>query len=226
MRSRLQAGLIRTYRLIDATGLLSTAFGEWAFRSAYTGYKRFIEAGHLWPLQSLVSPGTSVVDVGANLGFFTLEFARWGRDGGKVLAIEPEAVNYGRLCPGMRRRRYGPRGGRCAGGGRGDEWRGRADREPAPPGRPPHRRWRRSRSGGDDRRVVGGPGLAAGLTRENRCPGIREPRSGGRGRDAPKPPSGAVHRSLRRGPQDEPIERRAVAGRSVRPRIFRLSHGA
>lgn len=98
MRSRLQAGLIRTYQLIDATGLLSTTFGEWAFRSAYTGYKRFIEAGHLWPLRPLVSPGTSVIDVGANLGFFTLEFARWVRDGGKVIAIEPEAVNYGRLC--------------------------------------------------------------------------------------------------------------------------------
>lgn len=103
MRSRLQAGLIRTYQLINATGLLSTTVGEWAFRSAYTGYKRFIEAGHLWPLRPLVAPGTSVIDVGANLGFFTLEFARWVCDGGKVIAIEPETVNYGRLCRAVTR---------------------------------------------------------------------------------------------------------------------------
>jgi FkbM family methyltransferase len=98
MRNRLQAGLIRAYQLINATGLLSTTVGEWAFRSAYTGYKRFLEAGHLRPLRPLVAPGTSVIDVGANLGFLTLEFARWVCDGGKVIAIEPETVNYGRLC--------------------------------------------------------------------------------------------------------------------------------
>jgi FkbM family methyltransferase len=97
MRTVIQACLIRTYQLIHSTGLLSTGVGEWAFRSAYTGYKRFIEAGSFAPLRSLVRPGTSVVDVGANLGFFTLEFARWVSDGGKVIAIEPEAVNYGRL---------------------------------------------------------------------------------------------------------------------------------
>jgi FkbM family methyltransferase len=97
MRSTIQAGLIRMYELIQSTGLLSTGPGEWAFRSVYTGYKRFLEAGHVEPLRLLIHPGTSVVDVGANLGFFTLKFARWVRDGGKVIAIEPESVNYRRL---------------------------------------------------------------------------------------------------------------------------------
>ena len=97
MRSAIQTGLIRVYQLVKSTGLLSTGPGEWAFRSAYAGYKRFFEAGHLEPLRLLVRPGTSVVDVGANLGFFTLKFAGWVRDGGRVIAIEPEPVNYGRL---------------------------------------------------------------------------------------------------------------------------------
>jgi FkbM family methyltransferase len=97
MRSAIQAGLIRMYQLIKSTGLLSTGPGDWAFRSAYAGYKRFLEAGHLEPLGQFVRPGTSVVDVGANVGFFTLKFAGWVRDGGRVIAIEPEAVNYGRL---------------------------------------------------------------------------------------------------------------------------------
>jgi len=103
MKSAIQACLIRTYALVHSTGLLSTDVGEWAFRSAYTGYKRFIEAGHLGPLRSLVRPGTFVIDVGANIGFFTLEFARWVGDGGKVLAIEPEPVNFGRLTRGVSR---------------------------------------------------------------------------------------------------------------------------
>jgi FkbM family methyltransferase len=97
MRSAIQTGLIRIYQLVKSTGLLSTGPGEWAFRSAYAGYKRFFEAGHLEPLRLLIPPGTSVVDVGANLGFFTLKFAGWVRDGGRVIAIEPEAINYERL---------------------------------------------------------------------------------------------------------------------------------
>jgi FkbM family methyltransferase len=97
MTSAIQACLIRLYQLIQPTGLLSTRFGDRAFRSAYTVYKRFIEAGHLEPLRPLIRAGTSVVDVGANIGFFTLKFAGWVSDGGMVIAIEPEAVNYARL---------------------------------------------------------------------------------------------------------------------------------
>jgi len=48
-------------------------------------------------LQSLVTPGSSVVDVGANVGFFTKTFARWVTDGGRVIAIEPEETNFQRL---------------------------------------------------------------------------------------------------------------------------------
>lgn len=98
MRNAMQAGLLRMYRLVKATGLLSTDLGEWAYRSAYVGYKRFFEAGHLEPLRAIIRPGSSVVDVGANLGFFTLKFAAWVCDGGRVIAIEPEAINYERLC--------------------------------------------------------------------------------------------------------------------------------
>jgi len=98
MRAAIQAGLLKMYRLVEATGLLSTGPGERAYRSAYGAYKRFLEAGHLEPLRSIVRPGTSVVDGGANLGFFTLKFAAWVRDGGRVIAIEPEAINYNRLC--------------------------------------------------------------------------------------------------------------------------------
>jgi FkbM family methyltransferase len=44
-----------------------------------------------------VRPKTVVIDVGANVGFFTLRFASWVTGGGKVIALEPEAVNCARL---------------------------------------------------------------------------------------------------------------------------------
>jgi FkbM family methyltransferase len=64
---------------------------------AYWPYKRYCEAGAIAPLQRWVTPGSYIVDVGANIGYFTLYFASWISDGGKVLAIEPEAINYARL---------------------------------------------------------------------------------------------------------------------------------
>jgi FkbM family methyltransferase len=38
-----------------------------------------------------------VVDVGANIGFFTLQFASWVNQGGRVIALEPEPANCGHL---------------------------------------------------------------------------------------------------------------------------------
>lgn len=97
MKEAFQRWLIRTYGLVLSTGLLSTAWGDRVFRSAYGGYKRFFEAGRLAPLQRLIAPGTSVVDVGANIGFFTVKFAQWVSAGGTVIAIEPEPINIARL---------------------------------------------------------------------------------------------------------------------------------
>ena len=38
-----------------------------------------------------------MIDVGANIGFFTVRFAAWVGSGGCVIAIEPEAENLGAL---------------------------------------------------------------------------------------------------------------------------------
>jgi FkbM family methyltransferase len=48
-------------------------------------------------LAKLVGPGTTVIDVGANVGFYTRRFAEWVRPGGEVIAIEPEEVNFSTL---------------------------------------------------------------------------------------------------------------------------------
>jgi FkbM family methyltransferase len=97
MNKLLQGGLIGLYRLVKATGGLDTAPGRRIFEASYQFYKDRLEAGPIRMLRPWVRPQTFVIDVGANIGFFTRRFATWVSGGGKVIAVEPEAVNYTRL---------------------------------------------------------------------------------------------------------------------------------
>lgn len=67
-----------------------------------------VVSSHLWRtrdwgdqekvvMRSLIKPGQTVLDIGANIGFFTLEMARLVGPQGKVIAFEPDAVNFGLL---------------------------------------------------------------------------------------------------------------------------------
>jgi len=68
-----------------------------AFESTYFAYKRYIEAPELHLLQRYVWPGSCVIDVGANIGFFSLMASDWVSQSGLVLAIEPAPENLKRL---------------------------------------------------------------------------------------------------------------------------------
>ena len=50
-------------------------------------------------LQALIIPNSTIIDVGANVGFYTLKFSQWVLGDGKVIAIEPEPKN----CSALRR---------------------------------------------------------------------------------------------------------------------------
>jgi FkbM family methyltransferase len=93
----LQAGLLALYRAAAAIGALDRSWGRALFETAYRVYKRHYEAGDIGLLQNWVRPNTAVIDVGANVGFFTLEFASWVTEGGRVFALEPEPLNHARL---------------------------------------------------------------------------------------------------------------------------------
>ena len=97
MNKLLQSGLIGLYGLVKATGGLDTRLGRRIFETSYQFYKRRFEAGPIRMLRQWVRPRTFVIDVGANIGFFSRQFATWVSDGGKVIALEPEAVNFARL---------------------------------------------------------------------------------------------------------------------------------
>lgn len=70
---------------------------RWArrlFVAVYSTYKTWIESGPVDRLKDFVAPGSTVVDVGANIGFFTLKFADWVGERGQVIAIEPDPENF------------------------------------------------------------------------------------------------------------------------------------
>jgi FkbM family methyltransferase len=94
---RLQAILLAAYRGFGASGLLARGPGRRLFEAAYFGYKRCFEAGPIRALRAHVPAGTTAIDVGANIGFFTMPFAEWVGPRGRVIALEPESVNYRRL---------------------------------------------------------------------------------------------------------------------------------
>jgi FkbM family methyltransferase len=92
------------YRLAHAGGLLSTRPGQTIFRVCYDMYKAHFEVGSVEALRAFVRPGAAIIDVGANMGFFTSRFGRWVSEGGRVIAIEPEKTNFDRLRRNVARR--------------------------------------------------------------------------------------------------------------------------
>jgi FkbM family methyltransferase len=104
-----QSILFRLYRWAIAAGLMSMPGGRRLYEVFYTAYKRAFEAGHLEHLRTYVRPGTTVIDVGANIGFFTLLFADWVDGDGRVIALEPEDINYARLKKAIARNGVGGR---------------------------------------------------------------------------------------------------------------------
>jgi len=97
MKRLLQSFLLGLYNTVRASGILSTSAGNRLFEWSYHRYKGMLEAGDIRALKSFIRPGTVVIDVGANIGFFTRLFARSVSQGGKVIAIEPETTNFSRL---------------------------------------------------------------------------------------------------------------------------------
>ncbi|MCL1938061.1 MAG: FkbM family methyltransferase [Candidatus Azobacteroides sp.] len=68
--------LQRTYFLLYRTGLLK-------FNSNFA-YHYFVK--------HLINKGDVILDIGANLGYYSFLFSRWTGDSGKVFAVEPIAV--------------------------------------------------------------------------------------------------------------------------------------
>ena len=93
-------GSSRSLVAIRATARLS----DWLYRRAppvyallYNTYKRRAERREIAAIQRLVLPGYRVVDIGANIGFYTELLAETVGPHGRVYAFEPEERNFVRL---------------------------------------------------------------------------------------------------------------------------------
>jgi FkbM family methyltransferase len=66
----------------------------WTYLQLYLFGKRLTERRELSTLRSLVLPGMTIADIGANVGFYTLEMAAGVGRTGRVLAFEPDPFNF------------------------------------------------------------------------------------------------------------------------------------
>jgi FkbM family methyltransferase len=108
MRRLIQLAALGAYRAAPTQALLRTRLGRRLFETSYATYKFHLEAPGLRALRQHLAPDAWVIDVGANIGIFTLEFARWVRGSGRVIAIEPEGANYRRLLERLGDSELGP----------------------------------------------------------------------------------------------------------------------
>ena len=109
MSGALQRLFLALYRHAARSPIMRSSFGQRVFETAYLTYKSVFEARSTARLRRYVKPGTTVIDVGANIGFFSTLFADWVGADGRVLAVEPEGANIRALKRRLNRHRHGRR---------------------------------------------------------------------------------------------------------------------
>ncbi len=92
-----QSALLAAYRLARRTGLTSSSAGRAISLASYRLYKAIAEGAVARRLCQFVVPGTVVLDVGDNIGFYAVRFAAHVGETGEVIAIEPEPENFDAL---------------------------------------------------------------------------------------------------------------------------------
>jgi FkbM family methyltransferase len=68
------------------------------YRPVYFVYKRLSDREKLRYLEETVRPGMTVLDIGANIGFYTRFLSKLVGETGVVYAFEPDQLNFERMC--------------------------------------------------------------------------------------------------------------------------------
>jgi FkbM family methyltransferase len=83
---------------------LSISLGKFLYKNAFPFYNRLYpifkrrqDAEELKLIRSFVKPGYTVIDIGANIGFYTRLFSDLVGETGSVHAFEPETINFTHL---------------------------------------------------------------------------------------------------------------------------------
>ena len=67
------------------------------YKPLYFTYKFRKDKQEISLLRQKVKPGTTILDIGANIGFYTTLFSRLTGPGGRVVSIEPDITNFSYL---------------------------------------------------------------------------------------------------------------------------------
>jgi FkbM family methyltransferase len=103
-QSLIKNSAVHLFGLAAKLGVHRLPMFQRVFLVLYAGYKRYFEAGPIERLQEFIPSGSLVIDVGANVGFFSVRFAEWVGRSGEVIAIEPEDRNYQALISALKRK--------------------------------------------------------------------------------------------------------------------------
>jgi FkbM family methyltransferase len=68
-----------------------------AYRLLYRVYKRLTDGGEQASIRAILKPGMNVIDIGANIGEYSIFLANLVGPRGRVIAVEPEPENFARL---------------------------------------------------------------------------------------------------------------------------------
>jgi FkbM family methyltransferase len=105
----IQIILIKSYKIFFSKSIFSTKYGLRFFEFLYFNYKSLIEVPEAQFLRNYIPKGGVVIDVGSNIGFFTIKFAKWVGPTGRVVSIEPDDKNFQRLTYYVKKNNYSDR---------------------------------------------------------------------------------------------------------------------
>ena len=103
VQNLIRSSAVRLFAVIVRLGAHRLPLFDRSFLALYGAYKKYIEAGPVDRLREFVPPASVVIDVGANVGFFSLRFAEWVGSAGEVISIEPEQRNFDILNDALQR---------------------------------------------------------------------------------------------------------------------------
>jgi FkbM family methyltransferase len=92
LKKTFQKSVLFIYKVASSTGILETSIGKAVSGASYSLYKKIFESS-ITHLSKFVPENSYILDIGANVGFYTLQFTSWVSGSGRVIAIEPEVNN-------------------------------------------------------------------------------------------------------------------------------------
>ena len=87
----------KLYASANKLGIFEYRFFEQIFAKAYYVYKSKLENIDIALIAKHIRPNSTIIDVGANIGWFTVNIMKYLNSDGFIIAVEPDLTNLRRL---------------------------------------------------------------------------------------------------------------------------------